>query len=72
MGKDPALCLIYSQLLTSASKHMVGLEEKTFKQLENFLLKVNKGKLNTKMNNKGEIFPNTYLTKDSYSDITNC
>ena len=58
--------------LDKCQQLMVGLEEKTFKQLENFLLKVNKGKLNTKMNNKGEIFANTYLTKDSYSDITNC
>ena len=72
MGKDPALCLIYSQLLTSASKRMVGLKKTTFKHLENFLLKVNKGKLNTKISNKGEIFANTYLTKDSYSDITPC
>ena len=51
---------------------MVGLKKTTFKQLENFLLKVNKGKLNTKINNKGEIFANTFLTKDFYSDITNC
>lgn len=58
MGKDPALCLMSSQLLTSASKYMVGLKKTTFKQLENFLLKVNKVKLNTKINNKGEIFAN--------------